>query len=328
MNRRSFLFALLGAPTLAALVAACGSDDDPGSEPVYTLPTGPDDVVLRIAYEGGFVAPDAYFARLPNLLVTGDGRVFTPGAIPEIYPGPLVMPMMVGSITAAGLQRLMKAADEARLIGFVADYELPDGIGIADAPDTVVTLSVNGHTYTHRAYARVRRAQHPTRDRLAKFVDSTGDLATLVGAENLGESDRATPPSRTASGRPSPTRAQWSDPKPTIVDWPAGHRCRPRPARASAPRSTAAMVGDLFTSANQTRSSRRATSSTSWPWSRGAARRRRLPDRLTVFAGRGAQPSWLRPCSSSRFSSSCSIRSVSFGSRPARSSSAPTYPTV
>ena len=220
MNRRSFLFALLGAPTLAALVAACGSDDDPGSEPVYTLPTGPDDVVLRIAYEGGFVAPDAYFARLPNLLITGDGRVFTPGAIPEIFPGPLVMPMMVGSISAAGLQRLMKAADEARLIGFVADYELPEGIGIADAPDTVVMLSVNGQTYTHRAYALgIDQPSTATRDRLAKFVEATGDLATQVGAENLGESTQFAPESyRVRATVTDPS--QWSEPKPTIMAWP------------------------------------------------------------------------------------------------------------
>jgi hypothetical protein len=133
--------------------------------------------------------------------------VFTPGAIPEIYPGPLVMPMMVGSITAAGLQRLMKAADEARLIGFVADYELPDGIGIADAPDTVVTLRVNGQTYTHRAYALgIDQPSTPTRDRLAKFVEATGDLAALVGAGNLGESTEFAPESYRIR-RPSPTRA-------------------------------------------------------------------------------------------------------------------------
>jgi hypothetical protein len=252
MNRRSFLFALLGAPTIASLVAACGSDHvDPGTDTTYVLPTGPNEVVLRIAYEGGFVTPDTLFARLPNLLITGDGRVFTPAAIPEIYPGPLVMPMMVGTITATGLQRLMKAADEARLIGFVADYELPEGVGIADAPDTVVTLTVNGTTYTHRAYALgIDEPTTATRERLATFVTAAGDLATLVGAENLGDAVSFTPDGyRFRATVTDP--AQWSDPKPTVVPWPDTTGVGLAAATECAT-LTADVAGDLFTTATQT----------------------------------------------------------------------------
>ncbi len=252
MNRRSFLFALLGAPTIASLIAACGNDhDDPGADPTYVLPTGPNDVVLRIAYEGGFVAPETLFARLPNLLVTGDGRVFTPAAIPEIYPGPLVMPMMVGTITAAGLQRLMKAADDARLIGFVADYELPEGIGIADAPDTVVTLTVNGTTYTHRAYALgIDEPTTPTRERLANFVTAAGDLATLVGADEVGAASTFVPDGYRFRATVTDPE-QWSEPKPTVVPWPDTTGIALASAAECATIS-ADVAGDLFTTATQT----------------------------------------------------------------------------
>jgi hypothetical protein len=251
MNRRSFLFSLLGAPTVAALVAACGSDhDQPGSASDFTLPAGPNDVVLSIAYEGGFVPVDVYFTRLPSLLITGDGRVFTPGPITEIYPGPLVMPMMVGTITPAGLQRLMKAADDARLIGFVADYELPTGIDIADAPDTVVTLSVNGKTYTHVAYALgIDDPTTPARERLAKFVGSTGDLASLVGAENVGAAVAYSPESyRIRATVAEPDMA--SDPRPTIVPWPASTGV-PLAGASMCATATAREAGDVLTAANQ-----------------------------------------------------------------------------
>lgn len=251
MNRRSFLFALLGAPTVAALVAACGNDhDQPGSAPDLTLPTGPNDVVLSIAYEGGFVPVDVYFTRLPSLLITGDGRVFTPGPISEIYPGPLVMPVMVGTITPAGLQRLMKAADDARLIGFVADYELLPGVGIADAPDTVVVLTANGKTYAHVAYALgIDDPTTPARERLAKFVESTGDLAALVGAENLGAAVAHSPESyRIRATVAAPDMA--SDPKPTVVPWPASTGVALAGASACAT-VTAEAAGEVLTSANQ-----------------------------------------------------------------------------
>ncbi|HNJ97172.1 MAG TPA: hypothetical protein PLV13_03545 [Ilumatobacteraceae bacterium] len=252
MNRRSFLISLVGAPTLAAVVAACGKlqPDDPGAQASYDLATGPDDVILRIASDGGFTTPDMVFSRVPQLLVTGDGRVFTPGVIPEIYPGPLVMPVMVGTLTTEGLQRLAAAADDARLIGFVADYSLPDGIGIADAPDTVVTVTVAGKTYTHRAYALgIDDPTTPERERLAKFVNATADLATLVGAENVGSTTDFAPAAYRFRATPTdPT--QWSDPQPTIVEWPTSTGVVLSKSAECAVVAADA-IGDLFSAANQ-----------------------------------------------------------------------------
>ncbi len=253
MNRRSFLISLIGAPAMAALVAACGKEeaDDPGAQGDYDLATGPDDVILRIAYEGGFTTADMLFSRVPQLLITGDGRAFTPAAIPEIYPGRLVMPMMVGTITADGLQRLVAAADEARLVGFVADYTLPDGIGIADAPDTVVTITVAGKTYVHRAYAL--GIDDPTtdeRERLAKFVNAASDLAALVGADALGQADGFNPSAYRFRATPTdPT--QWSDPQPTIVDWPVTSGVVLSESADCAVVSTD-VIGTLFAEAKQT----------------------------------------------------------------------------
>jgi len=250
MNRRSFLIALVGTPALAAL-ASCGKQGtaDPAADPGYTLPTGADDVFLRIASDGGFVAPETIFVRIPTLLVAGDGRSFSPSAITMEWPGPLIMPMTVRTITPAGLQRLAKLADEARLIGFTPDYTIPDGIGIADAPDTVVAITVNGSTFEHRAYALgLDDPTTPERDRLRKFVESTGNLAALLGAENLGEEQQFEATSyRFRATEVDP--AQWTEPM-NIVDWPASTGVRLVDA-AECATVKAAKVAGLLTGAKQ-----------------------------------------------------------------------------
>ena len=253
MKRRTFLAAMISAPAFAGLIAACGGDDDendPGATPPYDLPQGADDVVLRVAYEGGYVAVETLFVALPTLLITGGGRVFTVAAIPEIYPGPLVTPLMVGTISPAGLQALMAAADEARLIGFVADYEIPAGMGISDAPDTAVTLTVNGNTYTHRAYALgFDGSQTPTRDRLDSFVTAVGDLATLVGASELTDPEEYVP-ERYRFRAMVTDPAQWNDLEPTIVEWPTESGLA-LSAGAECAVLDAATIGGLFTEARQ-----------------------------------------------------------------------------
>ena len=161
VSTRSLLSAAL-VITLVTL-AACGddtsSDDGAGSTdgtlPVETVPpadtqppvtqppvtttpapagiehpTGADDVVVRIAYEGGFVPVEYVFRNLPVLLVSGDGRVFQQGAVPEIYPGPLVSPVMQRSVTEDGIQDLLTLADEH---GLLADVEYSSPTNIADA---------------------------------------------------------------------------------------------------------------------------------------------------------------------------------------------------
>ena len=223
MNRRTFLAALAGAPALAALIAACGDDSQQTSG--YSFPDVPDTVVLRIGYEGGFVPAGSQFVSVPSLLVSGDGRVFTPGAMIEIYPGPLLPPLFERSITKQGIEKLLRLADDAALLGAIPDYALPPDVGIADASDTVVTITVNGTTYQHRANALGMDSPDggpstPARDNLQKFVDLATDVAKVAGAGNVGvERDFVAEHYRFQSMEVDPT--QWTDPAPTIVEWPA-----------------------------------------------------------------------------------------------------------
>ncbi len=65
------------------------------------------------------------FVSTPSLLVSGDGRVFTPGIIPAIFPGPLLPAMMVRTVTEAGVQAMLGIVGDAGLLAPPPEY--PDG---------------------------------------------------------------------------------------------------------------------------------------------------------------------------------------------------------
>ena len=251
MNRRTFLAAVAGTPALAALIAACGDDKKVAFD---SIPSGPQDVVIKITNEGGFVPVGFSFVNLPNLLISGDGRVFTPGAMIEIYPGPLLPAIYERTITDAGIQKVLQLADDAGLLGAPLDYSLPDGIAIADASDTVVVINVNGKVYEHRANALGfdmpdGSSSTPARENLQTFVTIISDIAKVAGSGNVGDEHTFVPDQyRFQALAVDPT--QWTDPSPTIVAWPDSTgavlaealECATVPADA---------VEALFTSANQ-----------------------------------------------------------------------------
>ena len=196
--RHAVLFAAL--PAVLAL-AACGSDDDGATSttvpPADTQPTGaggfdyatgPDDVVLQVSQEGGFVPAGFVFTATPMLSITGDGHVFTPGVMTMQYPGPLVAPTSVQTITPEGIEAVLALAAEHELLATPPVY--PRNDMVADAPDTVVTLTVGGETFEHRAYALGivpddGTESDPARANLAAFVEQVVDLSAVVPEGSL-----------------------------------------------------------------------------------------------------------------------------------------------
>jgi len=197
---------VLAACMLAAPVAACGDDEDASPQLTaapetaatgstvptsaaasgYVHSTGPDDVVVEIGFEGGFVPPEVLFTRVPNLLVSGDGRAIEVGPTTAIFPGPLLPNLQVRTISEVGIQALLAKADE---LGLLADIQYARNDLIADAPDTVVRISADGATYEHRAYAlgiEEGGESDPARANLNDFVDAAADLPGTVGASEVG----------------------------------------------------------------------------------------------------------------------------------------------
>lgn len=256
-------FSAVAAGALVVGLAACGDDSNTADQPPSTdntetiappdttappttvapgfeHPTGADEVVVEIAFEGGFMTPEMAFAQLPTLLVTGEGRQFTLGPQIEIYPQPLLPNVLASEIGEDGIQRLLDLAAEHGLLT-QREYERNDMI--ADAADTVVRISANGETYEHRAYALGLDGEE-TGDRaeLHEFVQAATSELAMDEATYEPENYliRATPVEDTSG----------YDVEPTIVDWPAessfaladAGECAEVPAES---------VHELFADANQ-----------------------------------------------------------------------------
>ena len=138
----------LVALSLAACAGSAGAigPSAPMSSPT---PADPDRPIFRVSWDGGFVAPGTILGRLPMVVVYADGRVITQGPQLEIYPGPLMPNLVERTLSADALARLIELARDKDLLRTV-HYDFP---GIADAPDTVLDIELDGKTYRVSAYA-------------------------------------------------------------------------------------------------------------------------------------------------------------------------------
>lgn len=282
-SRRHLLVAAIGTPVLGMMVSACGdrnnapatsqATDPPSTGASITMPTAPgtqvpgpeiehshdpDVAVVRLGYSGGFVPQGAAFVNQPRLIVSGDGRLFVPGAVMEIYPGPLVLPMGVRPITEAGIQRVLAAAAAAGLLGPPPDYTSTDVAVVADAPNTVVSLAAAGSEFVHSAYAigvinpAPEDESTAARRALAGFVESLSDLDALVGKDDLGEESVFVPQEyRFQSYVGSEAEFAGIEPPPVIVDWPSSTGVTLTSA-SECVRLPAAVGTPIFSSATET----------------------------------------------------------------------------
>jgi hypothetical protein len=248
----------------ALALASCGSDAgspaaDDSLPPVtggYEHPTGADDVVIEYAEVGGFTTRELTFQRTPNALVSGDGRVFSPGAQIAIYPGPLLPAVQVQPVSEQGIQSILAAADEA---GLFRDVEYEQPADIADASTARVTINVNGETFVHEAYALGMglpgdgaEEATPERQALADFIAELNDLPSLVGADELGEQTLFDPSQYGIEALVVDDLAEYGSDgiEPTVSDWPADMSVRLADA-STCIAVPAEEIGETLLAANQ-----------------------------------------------------------------------------
>jgi hypothetical protein len=145
---------------VAVLASACGgvANDDPGSGGTTGAtgatgiehPTGADQVILRMAYQGGFVPYEYTLGSTPFWSLFGDGTLIVPGPQIEIYPGPALPNLTATQLSEDGIQAILQAARDAGLLDGDADY---GDQCIADAATTVFTTTADGTTSVVSAYA-------------------------------------------------------------------------------------------------------------------------------------------------------------------------------
>jgi len=171
-----------GAP--GATASPAGSAAPSGSP---TPSPASSELVLRVAWEGGFVAPFARLAQPPIVAVYADGRIISPAPVTMEYPGRLVAPLQVRSVGADGARAILAAARAAGLTAADAAYP---AVGVADAPDTVFVIVENGTRITTRFGALAegmgapggQGASEPARKAAADFLARLTDPADTFGA--------------------------------------------------------------------------------------------------------------------------------------------------
>lgn len=116
---------LISLPLAGILLAACA-----GSAPTPE-PTPPAEAkaLLRVTMQQA-LPPQSTFGWLPSVVVTLDGLVLTGGAVPAIFPGPLVSPVIQRQLTPAGWAKIVTAARALGLLSGARDFtggQMPPG---------------------------------------------------------------------------------------------------------------------------------------------------------------------------------------------------------
>ena len=178
-----------GVALAAALLAAC-SGAAPSPSP---LPSPPADApfLLRITTVQ-VLPPSATFGWLPQLVVTIDGKVLQGGAVPAIFPGPLVQPVFARQLSLNGWARIVAAARAAGLLSGANDFtggKMPPG-----SAATRLQIVADGRMYemTGDASRTIQCVTAPctgpagTPEAFAMFIQAVSDPASIAGAGELG----------------------------------------------------------------------------------------------------------------------------------------------
>ena len=139
---------------LLALAAACGrtggSPSPSGGSGGIPHPTG-GELVFRISYAGGFALPMSDVTNLPAFTLTGDGRVILPGAMIDIFPGPLMPAVQVRQLTESGVQTVLQTIAATGQFGGSVEWRGAQNF-VADANDTIFTLHADGRETIVKVY--------------------------------------------------------------------------------------------------------------------------------------------------------------------------------
>jgi hypothetical protein len=177
---------------LLTLAACADAPVDPGGGIDHA--NAPDEVLVRISLEGGFVPVEWNYTNLPTFSLYGDGTLVLPGAQIELYPGPALPAIARRQIDEAGIQAILEEAVDTS-DGIPDDLVDLGFMGIADASTTVILISAGGVDRTIRAYALGELTDRPdgmpereyeARVQLQELVSKLTGLDLWLPAGSLG----------------------------------------------------------------------------------------------------------------------------------------------
>jgi hypothetical protein len=185
----------VAASILLILLMSCADTPaDPGAGSGIAHSTDGHDVLVRVAFEGGFVPLEWTYRSLPSFSLYGDGTLVLPGAQIELYPGPALPSISTRTVTEEGIQTTLEEALGS--IQGVPDEMLNMGsVGLADVPTTVITIRAGDVDRTIKVYGLselTERPQHMSaeefqaRGQLQQLVTKLEGLATWLPDGSLG----------------------------------------------------------------------------------------------------------------------------------------------
>ena len=143
------------------LVAGCGSGDSAsdttGPDDPVTTTTGPsvqpDDVVLSITSEGGFVPVEHAIDPVPRYVLTADRSLYHQGPVPEIFPGPLLPNIQVTELSEPDYEEVMRLVEQVGFPEFDERSNDDAANQVADAATDVFRYHDEEGTHSYSVYA-------------------------------------------------------------------------------------------------------------------------------------------------------------------------------
>jgi len=128
MNRKSVIASL----SVALLLAACGEGGGASSD------VGPDEALIQITSEGGFVPVEFALGTGPRYTVLGDGTVIFAGVTTLEFPGRLVPPYMTAQLSDSQLNALLAMVDDIGIPEMTDETDDSAADFVADASTEVI----------------------------------------------------------------------------------------------------------------------------------------------------------------------------------------------
>lgn len=169
--------ASLAASAVISLAACSGSAASPA----------PDETLDLRAWTTQALPPAATFATGP-VLVIADDRLFMPGPVPAIFPGPLLTPYQVQTITPVGQAALVDLARQLGLLGSKTDFTQAQLAGGVTAHVLIrvgedETEIVGDPNATMQCVTTPCEPEPGTPEAFGAFWTQLSDLGTFLGGE-------------------------------------------------------------------------------------------------------------------------------------------------
>lgn len=233
--------------TVVALVlAACGDD----GATVPSVPDDPDEVILTVTSEGGFMPVEANLERMPRYVVTADGTLYYVGPTTLEYPGPMLPNVQVTTMDQATLDEVLSLVADLGLPEL--EEEVVDDSGserIADASTEFITYFDETGEHRMGFYALGVSEEGSTERLLANEIVEFLDQAAASGESEPYRGDRlqvaAGPPVEAEPGMGSVKEWPLSVSFDEMDEWAMDWRC------IEVSGEEASELFDVFSDANQ-----------------------------------------------------------------------------